>query len=305
MKQNFVLCASSEGYHRVAYTEWGESNPSSSAVICVHGLTRNSRDFDTLAKFLSSHGHHVFCPDVVGRGDSSWLKNPHHYTFERYITDMNVLISRTHATQIDWIGTSMGGIIGMMMASLPHTPIRRLILNDVGPQIPIHELWRMSKYLAKNLEFTSKNQAKEYFKVIYSEFGILTEEQWEQLTEHSVSERLPGIYISKFDPGIHEAKLKWQAMKELFYNPHKALEGIILDVDLWSYWQNIKCPVLVIRGHQSHLLLPEHIRKMKRTHSRVDVYEVEDAGHAPALLELTQLEKITDWLGYMSEEVSP
>ncbi|MBA3537778.1 MAG: alpha/beta hydrolase [Tatlockia sp.] len=296
MKQNFILCASKQGYHRVAYTEWGEADGDSSAVICVHGLTRNSRDFDALGQFLGENGHHVFCPDIVGRGDSSWLKNPHDYTFKRYLMDMNILIGRTAAAKIDWIGTSMGGIIGMMMAALPDSPIRRLVLNDVGPQVPIHALWRLAKYTAKEPEFKSKEEAKVYFKEIYADFGNLTEEQWEHFTKHSIRERSPGLFISKFDPGIHELKLKWQSVKELFYSPHKALEGVLFDIDLWSYWQNISCPVLVIRGKHSDLLLPEHIKKMKRGHPNVDVYEVDDAGHAPALLELEQHKKITDWL---------
>lgn len=296
MKQNYVLCASKEGYHRIAYTEWGEQNPSASAVICVHGLTRNSRDFDALAKFLSLKGHHVFCPDIVGRGNSSWLSNSQQYNFERYIIDMNILISRTGATQIDWIGTSMGGIIGMMMAALANTPIRRLILNDVGPQIPINALWHMAKYVGKDPVFSSKEEAKQYFKIIYAEFGNLTEEQWDYFTAHSIRERSPGVFISNYDPSIHELKLKWQSVKEFFYSPHKALEGVLFDIDLWSFWRSIACPVLVIRGKSSHLLLPEHIKRMKRSHSQVEVYEVADAGHAPALLDLSQHEAILNWL---------
>ncbi|CDZ79114.1 Tropinesterase [Legionella massiliensis] len=302
MKQNYILSASKEGYHKVAYTEWGEASPTASTVICVHGLTRNSRDFDALAGHLSSVGYHVFCPDVVGRGLSSWLKNPQLYNFERYTTDMNVLIGRTGASQVDWIGTSMGGIIGMMLASLPNTPIRRLILNDVGPQIPVQSLWHMAKYVGKDPQFVSKEDAKKHFKVIYAEFGKLTEEQWDYFTEHSITERSPGVFRSCYDPGIHEVRLKWQSLKELFYSPHKALEGIIFDIDLWPFWRQIKCPVLVIRGQQSKLLLPEHLRKMQRLHSKTEVYEIADAGHAPALLEPAQHEKITAWLDASNAE---
>ncbi|WP_347251748.1 alpha/beta hydrolase [Legionella sp.] len=300
MKQDYVLCATKEGYHKVAYTEWGEVNSEPSAVICVHGLTRNAHDFDPLANYLSTQGYHVFCPDVVGRGDSSWLKNPQNYNFDRYILDMNVLISRTGATKIDWIGTSMGGLIGIMMAALPNTPIRRLILNDVSPQVPIHALWQLAKYVGKDPEFSSKEQAKEHYKKIYAEFGNLTEEQWDQFTETSVIEHSPGVFISKYDPSIHDFRIKWQAVKEFFYHPHKALEGILFDVDLWEFWHNVKCPVLVIRGRHSKLLLPEHIRKMKRTHPHVDVLEIEDAGHAPALFDRDDHENIIDWLDHVS-----
>lgn len=296
MKQDYILCVSDEGFHRVAYTEWGKVNSESPTVICVHGLTRNSRDFDALADYLSAQGSHVFCPDVVGRGDSSWLTNPQDYNFKRYIVDLSNLISRTGAKEIDWIGTSMGGLLGIIMASLPNTPIRRLILNDVGPQVPIQALWHLAKYVGKDPEFSSKEQAKEHYKKIYAEFGNLTEKQWINFTEHSVTEPSPGVFISKFDPDIHDFKLSWQSVKEFFYHPHRALEGILFDIDLWDFWQKIKCPVLVIRGSRSTLLLPEHIKKMKRIHSEVDFFEVEDAGHAPALLELEQHKKIRSWL---------
>ena len=219
--------------------------------------------------------------------------------------DMNMLISRTGATQIDWLGTSMGGLIGIMMAALPHTPIRRLILNDVGPQVPIHALWQLAKYVGKDPEFTSKEQAKLHYKTIYAEFGNLSEEQWDTFTEHSVTEHSPGVFVSKYDPGIHDFRLKWPSIKENFFHPHKMLEGVLLDIDLWDFWQNIKCPVLVIRGRHSTLLLPEHIKRMERTHPQVDALEVDDAGHAPALLEEAEHEKINRWLGYLDDDISP
>ncbi|MBA2656220.1 MAG: alpha/beta hydrolase [Tatlockia sp.] len=304
MKQNFVLSASKEGYHRVAYREWGTPNEESSAIICVHGLTRNSHDFDNLAKFLSLNDAHVFCPDIVGRGDSSWFENPQNYNFEHYVTDMNNLISRTGARQIDWIGTSMGGIIGMIIASLPNSPIRRLILNDIGPQIPIHALWRLAKYATRNTEFKSIEEAKIYFKEVYADFGNLTEQQWQQFTLNSISEKSPGLFMSNYDPALHDSKIKLQSLKDFFHNPHKALEGIIFDIDLWPYWENIKCPVMVIRGKHSDFLLPEHLKKMKRTHSTLEVYEIDDAGHAPALLEPNQHLKIAHWLAISIQKVN-
>lgn len=299
MKQDYVLSATEEGFHRIAYTEWGSANVSHlSTVICVHGLTRNSRDFDSLAYFLSQKGHHVFCPDVVGRGDSSWLKDANQYNFKRYVKDLTVLIGRTGANEIDWIGTSMGGVIGIIIASLNNTPIKRLVLNDVSPQLPMHALWQMAKYVGKDPHFADKDEAKAYFKHIFNEFGPLTDEQWDRFTEHSIQERVEGGggYTAKYDPSIHEFKPKWQAVKDLFYNPLKAMEGVFLDIDLWSYWQKITCPVLVIRGKKSQLLLPEHIKKMKRLHHNVDVFEVPEAGHAPALMEEFHQKVIADWL---------
>src|SRR5579864_3072417 len=119
MKQDYILGLSEEGFHRVAFTEWGQPNNTNTPILCIHGLTRNGRDFDSLASFLTYYGAHVYCPDIVGRGESDWLKNPIHYTYEQYIADMNVLIARTGATQVDWVGTSLGGLMGMILAAQP------------------------------------------------------------------------------------------------------------------------------------------------------------------------------------------
>lgn len=296
MKKNSILGISSEGFHNVAFTEWGNSDLNLPTVICVHGYSRNCRDFDSLANYLSLKGRHVFCPDIVGRGDSSWFKDSHLYNFTQYITDINALISRTQARQIDWVGTSMGGIIGMMLAALPNTPIHRLVLNDIGPQIPIHGLRKIAKYAGKTPEFHSMEEAKTYFKINYADFGILTETQWDNFTEHSIEQIAPNVFVSKVDPGIKNAKSATQLVTEFFHHPHRALEGILYDIDLWSTWNKIQCPVLVIHGARSELLTPEIIRKMQRIHNTTEVYEIKDAGHAPALLNLIEHEKIDTWL---------
>lgn len=295
MKKGYFLGLSEEGFHRVFYTEWGETSLSR-PVICVHGLTRNGRDFDTLAGYLSQQGRHVFCPDIVGRGDSDWLKNPLLYTYEQYIADMNVLIGRTYSTQIDWIGTSMGGLIGMFIASLPNTPIRKLVLNDIGPQIPARALARLAKYAGRDPEFSSLDEARHYLRTIYADFGKLSDEQWQQLTENSVKEIAPGRFITKVDHGIKRSQAKSKIAWKILLNPHKALEGTLFDIDLWQIWRKIKCPVLVIHGSRSDLLLPEIIEKMQRTHPDMEVLEVPDAGHAPALMDPAQIEAIQRWL---------
>lgn len=296
MKKNNFLGISDEGFHNIAYTEWGSSDSELPTTICVHGYTRNSRDFDALAYYLSLQGRHVFCPDVVGRGDSSWFKNSHHYNFTQYVSDMNALIARTYDTHIDWIGTSMGGIIGMMLAALPNSPIHRLVLNDVGPQVPIHGLKRLAKYAGNEPDFRSVEEAKEHFKINYSEFGITTEEQWDTFTQNSIEQRGPDLYSVKVDPGIKNPKSTFQIVSEFFHHPHRALEGILYDIDLWSIWKNVSCPVLVIHGAHSDLLTPEIIRRMQRMHPQTEVYVKEDAGHAPALLDIEDHEKIDDWL---------
>ncbi len=296
MKTNTCLGVSTDGFHRVAYTEWGQPNPAKPTVFCVHGLLRNRHDFDPLAHFLTLQERHVICPDIVGRGDSDWFKNPQHYTFEQYISDMAILIAKSSATQIDWIGTSLGGLIGMKMAALPNSPIQRLILNDVGPQVPLSALRRIAGYTDLHIKFSSKEEAIQHFQTIYADFGDLSEEQWATFTEHSIVLQANGNYALKCDPYLTHNKPPTQLMWELIHHPHKTLEGIWFDVDLWSVWQKIKCPALVIHGRHSDILLPQHISKMQQIHPHTDVIEVENAGHAPALLELADHQKISQWL---------
>lgn len=296
MKTDYFFGLSEEGFHRMVYREWGQPAASTIPVICVHGMTRNSRDFDTLAKHLSDAGRHVFCPDVVGRGDSDWLKNSQHYNFEQYVADMTALIARTGAAQVDWVGTSMGGLIGMLMASMPNSPIRRLIINDIGPQLPIKAIRRLASYAGKDPEFNSIKSAKAYFKISYAAFGKLTEDQWDRLTLSSIKEISPGRYINKVDPGIRHVPSKGSFLWKLITHPRKTLGGILFDIDLWDIWNKISCPVHVIHGEQSDLLLPDIIAKMRSTHPAMEVLEVANAGHAPVLEEKIELDTISRWL---------
>jgi pimeloyl-ACP methyl ester carboxylesterase len=296
MEKDYFLGLSEEGFHRVTYTEWGIQNSTHVPIICVHGLTRNGRDFDSLAEYLAYFGCHVFCPDIVGRGDSDWLQDPLHYTYEQYIADMNALIARVHTTQIDWIGTSMGGLLGMVLASFPHSPIRRLVLNDVGPQIPIKAVLRLSKYAGKDPDFSSIEEAKKYFKDVYADFGHLTEDQWQRFTEHSIHETAPGKFTTKIDPGTKRSPAKSKLAWKLLFHPHKALEGTLFDVDLWQIWRKVTCPVLVIHGSRSDLLLPDTIKKMQSIHPSTEIFEIPDAGHAPALQNRNHQEVIHQWL---------
>lgn len=296
MKNNYYLGLSEEGFHRIAYSEWGNKSNLETPIVCVHGQTRNRHDFDTLAEYLSERGRHVFCPDIVGRGDSGWFKNPLHYTYEQYIADMNVLIARTDATQIDWVGTSMGGLLGMILASLPNSPIRRLVLNDVGPQIPIKGISRLWEYAGKDPDFSSIEEAKTYFKRIYADFGQLSDAQWQRFTETSIREIAPGKFATTLDHGIKTVPAKSKLAWGLLLHPHKALEGTFFDVNLWDIWYKLTCPVFVIHGKHSDILTASILHKMLQTHPNMEVLEILDAGHAPALLEQTQHEIIYQWL---------
>lgn len=292
-----LLSISTEGFHRIAYSEWGKHSFDYPTIICAHGLLRNRRDFDALANYLNQHKRHVICPDFVGRGNSAWLNNAKHYTFEQYITDMTVLIARATSPQIDWIGTSLGGLVGMMMAALPNSPIRRLVLNDIGPQIPMHGLRRLAKYAFQHQEFANRDEAKQYYQTIYADFGISDEMSWNKFIDDSIHQLSSGKYAPNHDPNIAQHKPAPQFLFELLHHPHKALEGILFDIDMWTTWEKIKCPVLIVHGRHSDILLPEYITKMQTTHPNTDVLEIEQAGHAPSLLAPFEHEAITNWLG--------
>ena len=296
MKTDYYLGLSEEGFHHIVYTEWGTSSSRYAPLIGIHGLTRNRRDFDNLASYLSQREFHLVCPDMVGRGDSDWLKNPLYYTYEQYIADCNVLISRMHTQKVDWIGTSMGGIIGMILASLPNSPIRCLILNDVGPQIHLQGLTRLMLNATQHPYFSSLEAAIQYHKTTLPDLGNLTEAQWKQITENSIYEMKPGVFTLKFDQNIQTTSMKSKIAWKSVLHPHKALEGVLFDVELWHIWKTIRCPVLVIHGKKSDILSTGIIEKMRHYPAPLDVLEVPEAGHAPALLDVAEHEMIYEWL---------
>ncbi len=297
MKQDFCLGLSEEGFHHIAYTEWGTPNPTLTPILCLHGMTRNGRDFDKLAEYMSYLGRHVFCPDIVGRGESSWLKNPLHYSFEQYMADMNAMIARIGAKQVDWIGTSLGGLIGMFLAAMPDTPIRRLVLNDVGAQIPSKGIMRLTQYAGKDPYFNSMEEAKNYYKKVMYDIGELSDADWQRITESSVRQDTSGRFVSKTDHGIMmshaKSKVAWQALM----HPLKALEGSLFDMDWWRIWRKITCPVLIIHGEKSDILTPSIIQKMRVIHPVTEVVTIPNVGHAPALISDEQHEMIHNWLG--------
>jgi pimeloyl-ACP methyl ester carboxylesterase len=227
------------GFHRIRYWEWGEpANPR--VLVCVHGLTRNGRDFDTLAAAMCDR-YRVLCPDVAGRGDSDWL-DPSDYAPPQYCADMTVLIARSGAATIDWVGTSMGGTFGMILAAQPNTPIRRMVLNDVGGLIPKAALDAIAETVAENPVFDSVDAAADYIARVNAGFGPLTRENWLSLARSAVRRRDDGKLIWKRDPAIGTGFVA---------QPRN-------DVVLWPIWDMIRCPVLVLRGAESPLL-PEAV----------------------------------------------
>ena len=278
MKTRHVSCLSPAGFHRMAYSEWGEpDNPR--VVICVHGLTRNGRDFDTLAAALAKD-YRVLCPDVVGRGRSGWLHDPAHYGYVQYQADLAALVARSGADTVDWVGTSMGGLIGMLLAAQPGTPVARLVMNDVGPFLPREALRRIVAYVGNDPRFPDRAALDAYLREIYAPFGPFTPEQWEGLVSSTVRETAEGDIALAYDPGIAV--------------PLRAAPDE--DVDLWPVWDRVAAPVLLIRGALSDVLPPECAEAMTRRGPRARLVELPGIGHAPSLMSADQVDLIAGWL---------
>ncbi|MGE3162987.1 MAG: alpha/beta fold hydrolase [Burkholderiales bacterium] len=298
-RQQSMLSLGPEGFHRVAYTDWGDAdNPH--VVMCVHGLSRNSRDFDYLAQALRKD-YRVVCMDVVGRGESDWLADKSGYTFSTYLSDAAALVAHVtppvrggilremRTRNLDWVGTSMGGLMGMMLAAKRNSPIGRLVLNDVGPFVPWNGLFRLKGHVGRPRGFGTRAAAAEYIRETFAPFGPLTERQWEHLVEHSLRQRDDGRWHFRFDPAIGQ----WspQADPELPIGP-EFLRGI----DLWSVWNAVDCPVFVLRGALSDVLLAGTVKEMRRRKPGTQVKEFEGVGHAPALFDREQIDAVRAFL---------
>jgi len=251
-------------------------------VICVHGLTRNCRDFDALAKTLEPE-FRVVCPDVVGRGQSDWLADKQLYGLPQYLADITTLLARLTADgprDIFWVGTSMGGMIGMLLASLLDTPVKRLVLNDVGTVIPKASLERIGKYVGKSPVFASLDELNAYVRYVSAPFGPLTDAQWDHLTRHNAKQNAEGAWIMNYDPGI---ALPFQ-------------QGPINDIELWSYYDRITCPTLLLRGADSDLLLQDTALAMAQRGPKAGLVEFAGIGHAPMLMADDQINVVRQFL---------
>ena len=239
-KTHYVQCASTSGLHQMAYHEWGDPH-NQNVLICVHGLTRRGSDFNVLAKAMSDR-YRVICPDVVGRGDSDWLENPMLYGLPQYVADMVTLIARLGVDKVDWFGTSMGGLIGIFLASQEHSPIRRMILNDVGPKIEATALKRLGDYVGKPFRFASKKEGLIYLNRICAPFGDFTPEQWKNYNgPHLIKDG--DEWVVHYDPDISK--------------PFAALNvatAAMGEMMTWKAYEAIQADMLVVRGAESDLL---------------------------------------------------
>lgn len=278
VRERSVQCIGPHGLHRMAYTEWGDP-ANRKVLICVHGLTRNGRDFDFLAQALMDE-YRVVCPDVVGRGRSDWLGVKADYNSTLYVSDMVTLIARLNVETVHWVGTSMGGIIGMLLAGLPHSPVSRLVLNDMGPVITATSLRRIAEFVGRAPKFPTMAAAEAWVREVSAPFGPLTDAQWQHLTCYSVRP-VEGGFVMVYDPGIGD----------VFRST-----PILGDYDLWDAYKAIGCPTLAIRGAESDLLEHSTLLKMAETGPCAEIAEIPGVGHAPMFMDESQTRLVRDFL---------
>jgi pimeloyl-ACP methyl ester carboxylesterase len=268
----------------MAYKEWGDAhNPN--ILICVHGVTRVSDDFDRLAPALADH-YRVICPDVVGRGRSGKLADPDLYRIPQYVSDMVTLIARVTSesgggdarqAQVDWFGTSMGGLIGIALASLPGNPVRKLVLNDIGPTLDPIALQRIGEYIGQDLRFNSFEEGAAYVRAVSQSFGPHSEDEWNKLCADVLREG-DGCWVRHYDLSL---SVPFQGTTEQSVKRDEAL--------LWAAYDAIRCPTLLVRGEQSDLLSHETAERMTQRGPRAQLVELPGVGHAPTFLQPDQI----------------
>jgi pimeloyl-ACP methyl ester carboxylesterase len=267
-------------FYRLAFDDWGD--PGAPAVVCMHGLTRNGRDFDALAAALSDR-FRVICPDLPGRGDSDWLADPMLYQAQHYVTALAHLLAWI-ATDIAWVGTSLGGICGMLAAAAEGSPVKRLALNDVGPFIPADSLRRIRDYMVASgdsplmARFPDLDSIERHLRLVHAPFGPLSDEQWAEMARNSARALPDGRFTLHYDPRIAE--------------PMRGHDPV--DADMWPLWDRIRVPRMVIRGETSDVLTAETCTRMEASGARAFV--VPETGHAPALLDPLQIAAIRAFL---------
>lgn len=274
-----MQCASPRGLHRMVYWEWGDAR-NRDVLVCVHGLTRTGRDFDELARVLGSP-FRVVCPDVAGRGESDRLSDPALYAMPQYLSDMVTLIARLDVEALYWLGTSMGGLIGMALAAQSGSPVAKLVLNDAGPVVARAALERIGDYLGKAPTFASLGEAEQYIRTVSESFGPHSDAQWRFLTETWLRKNDDGSWRAHYDPRIAES---FRAAM-----PEK-------DLELWGLYDAIRCPTLVLRGERSDLLSRATTAEMTRRGPKAEVVEIRGVGHAPTLLHADQIAVVRDFL---------
>lgn len=282
-RRHTLQCISPTGLHTLSYKEWGEpDNPA--VLVCVHGVTRVADDFDVLAERLQ-HDYRVICPDIVGRGESGRLRNPMDYQVPQYVSDMVTLIARLNVAQVAWLGTSMGGLIGMGLAALPGSPVKRLILNDVGPVLQPDAIARIAQYIAKELSFDNLTEAESYVREVSASFGPHNDAQWQKMTRDVFRQHEDGKWRRNYDPALVQPILK--------STPEMAA---LAQTMLWAAYDAITCPTLLIRGEESDLLSLDTAQAMQQRGPKASLHQFAGVGHAPTFVHPEQIQVVAEFL---------
>ena len=280
-----------EGYRRLAYIHWGDEK-NKKVLLCVHGLSRNAHDFDFLAKELEEH-YRIIVLDVVGRGDSQWLEKASDYNYNTYSSDVLALLNELGIDSVDWVGTSMGGIIAMVVGAQKPSLINKLVLNDVGPFIPGLALDRIFKYVGAEYEFGSREKAERVLKIRMSTFG-LREQDWPHIFKYSIENAQNGKFRFAYDKDIIKKPPLLHRILGNIKNPKRLLK--MHDVNLWAFWDKLNCPMLVLRGESSDILLKDTVEEMLKKRDNIKVNEISGVGHAPMLMSRDQINIVKEWL---------
>ena len=287
---NYVSCPDAAGVHRMAYWQWGDAQ-AAHTVVCVHGLTRQGRDFDVLARALVAHADHpirVVCPDVAGRGMSDWLADPQGYAIPQYAGDMLALLAQLKPQTLDWVGTSMGGLIGIGVcahAQAVGATVRRLVLNDVGPVLEWQSLLRIGSYLGRDMHFDTLQLAADALWAIASSFGPHTQPQWLELSRHMLKPDPAGGVRLHYDPAI---ALPFQEITQ-----EVALQG---EAAIWTLYDGITAQTLLVRGAESDLLSAQTAALMTQRGPKARLQEFAGVGHAPTFVAADQVDAVASFL---------
>ncbi len=274
---HYAHCAGRE----IHFTQWGTQH--TKVLIAWHGLARTGRDMDALAAYLSApeHGYRVICPDTIGRGLSQWSPDPdREYCLDFYVQIARALVDQLGLRQFDWVGTSMGGSIGLVAAAGPlRGRITRLLLNDNGPELAAAAIDRIRSYAGHPSAFATVTELEQYFRTVYKPYGFLSDSQWRQLTETS-TRRLPdGRVTPHYDPAM---------VQQFVCHPDDYLR--------WPEYDSLDIPVLCLRGEDSDLLLADTAVRMAQRGPRARIETIAGCGHAPALNVPHQLALVADFL---------
>ena len=278
MQEKRVLGLGAHGFYTMAYFEWGDPE-NDNVLVCVHGLTRRGRDFDALARALEDR-YRVVCVDLPGRGQSDWFSVAADYQPATYVQGMAAVLARLNVAQVDWLGVSLGGLIGMMLAAQPKTPIRKLVLDDIGSYVDAEALQRIAGYVSEYPAFADRAAFEAYVRVVCAPYGLTSDTEWDHLVTYGSRQDETGAWRFHYDPKLAE--------------PFK--EGFSEPVSLWPLWAMIQAPVLLLRGSESDILSAETAAEMVNRKPTTKLVEFPGVGHAPMLMNNQQISPVRDWL---------